>query len=226
LNPLQQADSGTPVKVAIVPDQTGSRTWTRTPRVSSQNLSPLIDLLRSRGGEIGVGLIRDDSNRSLVRLRVDRPPAAPKEPDEEGNAFVLLEQRTRYIGLLEKYEEGRAGWEEVTREQINTFVSTLEPLLNPARAAAASDVWGALRRVDSFLAEDDTSWGGSASRWAVLVTDGQDNVGVPMASLASGAQLLVVNGSGSMGALAHLDPTQFESLDAALRHLVAREESR
>jgi hypothetical protein len=80
--------------------------------------------------------------------------------------------------------------------------------------------------MDLFLAEDDAAWGGTASRWALLVTDGKDNVGEPAASLSSGARLVIVNGSGSTGELAPLNPMPFESLDAAVRYLIAQEESR
>jgi hypothetical protein len=128
----QTSAAAIPVKVAIVPDQTGSRNWTRTPSVRPEDLTPLIDLFRSRGGEIGVGLIRDDSNRSLVRLRVERPPVAPYQPADTGNAFALLEQRSRYEQTLARYRQDHADWEAVTNGRINIFLSSIKPLLNPA----------------------------------------------------------------------------------------------
>jgi hypothetical protein len=228
-NAAEQTGQASPpqaVKVAVVLDQTGSRTWTRTPEVKLKDLSILIELLCGRGGEIGFGLVRADSNRSLVRLRIDQPPIEPQPPSDRGNAFVLLEQRARHEGQLVTYERLRAGWDQISQSRIDTFLSSIEPLLDSEVLASASDVWGAVRRMDLFLAEDDAAWGGTASRWALLVTDGKDNVGQPVASLSSGARLVVVNGSGSTGELARLNPVPFESLDAAVRYLIAQEESR
>ncbi len=215
-----------PVKVAIVADQSGSRNWTRTPSVRPDDLMVLIELLQGRGGEIGLGLIRDDSNRSLVRLWIEPPPAAPKQPDQNTNPFVLLEERSRYEQQMERYTRSFEMWRQDSGARTKTFLAAVEPLLDPAVQSPRSDVWGALRRADMFLAEDRTAWGGSASCWVVLITDGEDNVSEPVTFLASNARLLVVNGSGSAGKLARLQLLLFESLDAALRHLVAEEQSR
>jgi hypothetical protein len=191
-----------------------------------EDLLILIDLVEGRGGEIGLGLIRDDSNRSLVRLWIDPPPQAPPPLDMNGNPFFLLEERSRYEQQTERYRLSRETWQQESGTRVKAFLAAIDPVLGPTRQSMRSDVWGALRRADAFLAEDRAAWGGSASCWAVLITDGEDNVSEPVASLASNARLLVVSGSGFAGKLARLQPIQFESVDGALRHLVAEERTR
>jgi hypothetical protein len=186
----------------------------------------LINLLRSRGGEIGFGLIREDSDRSLIRLRIERPPLEPERPAETGNPFRLIGSREHYERALADYESKHRAWETNTNRRVAAFRSVVKPLLDPASLAQASDVWGAVRRSHIFLSESAAAWGGNVSRWSVLVTDGQANAGASPVLLEAGAPLLVVNGTGSVGALEHLKPQMFESVDAALREVIAVEENR
>src|ERR1039458_9044909 len=44
-----------PVIVALLQDQTGSTTWTRTPQLAPEEIEPLIPLLMRGGGELALG---------------------------------------------------------------------------------------------------------------------------------------------------------------------------
>jgi len=197
-----------PFRVALLVDQTGSANWTRTPQLGSEDLEPLIELVKRCGGELGLGLIRDQSNRSLVRLRLERPPEATAD------ANPLRALKTRPLD-----EQRRQQWEAESTEQIRRFREAAALLLGQPANARCTDVWGAVLRADLFLAEEDGAWGAELSRWAVLVTDGQHNCGGAPVRLRSETRVAVVNGSGSLGGLELLRPLRFESPEAAFRYV-------
>jgi len=202
-----------PVKIALLLDQTRSTNWTRTPQLRPEDLELLIELIKRCGGELALGLIRDESNRSLVRLRVERPPETPEAP----NPLRALKARPLY-------ERRRKEWETETAEGIRRFREAAAMLLERPADAGCTDLWGAVLRADLFLAEEDATWGAEISRWAVLVTDGHHNCGHGPVAMHSGARLLVVNGSASLGSLAALKPARFESPQAAFRYVVQAQE--
>src|SRR5512135_1608073 len=68
-----------PVRVAIFQDKSGSTNWTGTPTLKVEDVEPLVDLLSYCGGELGFGLISDNSNRGLIRLIIDPQPMKPVE---------------------------------------------------------------------------------------------------------------------------------------------------
>ncbi|MGQ9635818.1 MAG: hypothetical protein ACUVXB_16460 [Bryobacteraceae bacterium] len=204
-----------PVRIALLLDQTGSANWTRTPQLRPEDLEPLIELVKRCGGELGLGLIRDQSNRSLVRLRLEQPP----EPPGAANPLRAVKARPAY-------EKRRRQWEAETAEQIGRFREAAARLLAQPADARCTDVWGAVLRADLFLAEEDGAWGAELSRWAVLVTDGQHNCGGEPVRMRSQARVAVVNGSASLGSLAALKPARFESPQAAFRYLIASAEQK
>ncbi|MFC1539889.1 hypothetical protein ACFL41_00200 [Gemmatimonadota bacterium] len=181
-------------------------------------------MIRSRGGELAIGSLSQDSNQSMYRVRVEEPPQKPLQPVRNTNPFeyarqmgVLKEQLTRFEILFQ-------AWEDISATSISEFEEYVEPILTQPRTAQLSDVWGAVRRAELFLTEEDLSWSQTPHEYLILVTDGEDNVGVTPMTLTSGATVLLVNGSGALGCLASLKPHRFEAAAAAVRWIIAREE--
>lgn len=212
-----------PVKVAILQDKTGSASETRTEQVGPDDLKPLIELLRRTGGELGVGLIRDHSNRPLLRLPIPQPPLRPAAPAEGGNPFEYQKELAAYQQQLARYEEQRRQWGQEVEPEIQRFLGDLRLLLEGGADAQRTDIWGAVLRADLFLDEPDNSWGQPTHRYAIFVTDGLDNVHRPPVSMRSNAGVIVVNGSASLGSLESLNPSRFESVKSAFQHIVSSE---
>lgn len=227
-----------PVEIGLMIDKTGSTKWTRTQQLEPEDLKPLIDLLRRTGGEIGVGLISDDSNRSLLRLRVEVPPIEPKVDIQDPQVGDLdayeAAQKQRDNNAkraeLEKnqvsYLDAKTAWEKQTGQDIQQFSLELKKLLSVKPKFGASDVWGGIARCELFLAEDNSVWpqGATPHRFLALVSDGQHNVASnSQVSLNSGARLLLINGSRSVGELGHLNPLMFESAQAAFLYITTIE---
>lgn len=210
-----------PVKIAVMLDKTGSMDEARTPQTESKDFDPLMDLLLKGGGEFALGVIRDTTDIPLARLYIEAPPIPPTAPSEEGNRFVVADRMDIYQKELASYKKQIAKWENEAKEKISTFRNKLRMLAIMPINAPNTDLYGAVERAELFLSEPDMSWPRPPRRYLVLETDGLDNVQKKPIVVRSGAKIIVVNGTGSLGALAPLNPTRFESLEAALRFVVA-----
>jgi hypothetical protein len=204
-------------------DQTGSTSWTRTPALSYDDLTPLIEVLGECGGELAFGLIRDMSNRSLVRVRLTAHPTEPLAAELPHNRFraalAKAEQEKNHSKFEAKYDE----WLAEMQSRLAEFRAAVEPLLTPGKYADRTDIWGAVTRADAFLAEDDASWGQKTHCWAVFLSDGEANVKAPFEQMRSKTKVLIVNGSASLGVFEKLGAIRFESTKAAFEFIVASE---
>jgi len=212
-----------PVRVAVLVDKTASTSWTRVPVVSAEDFEQFLALLTRRGGELAVGLIRDRSNRGLLRLRILPPPAAPQPPNPHQNPFLLAEALAAYETRSREHRDHVALWRREVERRLAVFRAQLGELLETKADATRSDIWGALHRVELFLNEPHNSASGTPHNWILLVSDGEDNVRRPRVVLRSGARLLVINSSATIGVLQDLEPLGFESFPAAAAFLLQEE---
>ena len=86
------------VRAVVLQDQTGSVNWTRTPTLCYEDLIPLVNLVRERSGELAFGLIRDSSNRGLLRLAITTPePVELQTPAVwSANPFIANRERAAF----------------------------------------------------------------------------------------------------------------------------------
>ncbi len=212
-----------PVKIVCLPDKTASTHWTRVQQVTVEDFDPLIELVCRRGGELAVGLIRDSSNRGLLRLLVPQPPEAPVEPDRRMNPFLLAELQAAYTKKMRAYQEDLNQQRTRVEEAVSEFSEQLETLLAQPANAQRTDVWGAITRGELFMGEPDDAWKVEPRKYVIAVTDGLDNVRKQKVEMRSGARLLMVNSSASLGDLAALEPVRFESVSSAVQYLLSHE---
>lgn len=209
-----------PVRVVVMVDQTGSTLATRVPALEVADFSGLFDLLVQNSGEIAVGAIRDRSNRPLLRCRVDQKPIRHAKEPSEKNVFIRQKLMRAYLSEKAKEDQQEAVWQDEAQKKLERFRQQLQDLL-AAPLAGRTDIYGALLRADLFLAEPEDGWRQPTRRFAVFHSDGIDNVRAPSTTMRSGAAFLVVNGSASLGALNSLNPTRFESFNAAVRYVIS-----
>ena len=213
------------VRVVVLQDQTGSVNWTRTPTLSYEDLVPLVNLVKERSGEVAFGLIRDSSNRGLIRLAITTPePAGLQTPAKWSvNPFIANRERAEFQRKQQAREKTRQVWAAANNPLVESFRAGVESLLKAPANAKRTDVYGALRRADSFLAEDPRAWGGGVYRTAIVISDGRDNQRGAVPEWRSKAQVLAVNSEDSIGDLARLQPSpkRFESIQAAIRDFIA-----
>jgi hypothetical protein len=209
------------LRVAVFLDQSESMTQARVPQVSTESLIPLLDRLKVDGGEVAVGLIRDRSDAPLTRVFVPAPPSAPVFPARAStNIFEKAQERKREEAERVRYEARLGEWQADVAARINAFAGSVAPVFSAAADAPATDIHAALLRADVFVSEPNV-FGRPARNVVILHTDGVETVDpkVP-AQFSSSAELLVVNGTGTVGHLEALQPLRFEALDAAIRYVV------
>lgn len=187
--------------------------------VTLDNLGPIFERLEQTGGEVAIGLIRDRSDAPLVRLLVPPPPAAPVFRTLPQNVFAAAAARRRDDAERARYDARLRTWRAENSARMSAFASAVAPLLAEANDAPQTDIRSALLRCDLFLAEP-TTFAVPPKNAIVFLSDGIETVSDgDLPPLRSGAQILLVNGTGSEGALARLHPIRFEALEAALRFL-------
>lgn len=238
-----QKPLGPPVKIGAMLDKSGSASWTRVEQPRVKDFQKLLPLLLENGGELAVGVICDNSNRSLVRVRIEpRPvlvasgfhnPQMPQSPEDGGNAFELQEIRQEYKQelaayneqleadrqTLENYRQKLQGWESESEERIKGFVPQLEPLLERPVDCQGTDIWGAIARTNLFLNENDAVWPQSPRRFAVFITDGIHEAEGKKTTVDGGTEVLLINGSASAGVFKNLKHQAFESVSSAFLYL-------
>lgn len=210
-----------PFRGAVLYDVTASREKARI-AASLDDFAPIFNRLRVSGGEIGFGLIREDSDYPLVRCYIPTPPAAPTptpSPTNGSNLFINANNRKREDAERKRYEAKHRVWETEASARINAFIGAITPFLEAPGDAPATDLTAAVERGDLMLAEPSEF--ANATTAIILITDGLHNATAKATpTLRSSARVAIVNGVGSMGALAKLTPTplRFESTAAAVRY--------
>ena len=211
------------LRIAVIQDKTLSTGETRTPQLKLEDMDPLVELLGQTGGELAVGVIHDRSNLTFARLRIDGGPEDPVAPAQADNPLERRNQRTAYRKQKEEFDRQQQVWQDEMQTRIGEFQKAVDPMLSMAAGAKHSPVWDAVKRADLFLCESESDGNREPHRYALLITDGLDDVGARPVPVRSGARILMVNGAGQLGALAVLKPQRFESIEAAVRYIVGLE---
>lgn len=218
----EEGNALVPTLYAVFDDKSGSVTSARITPLREQDLLALVENLRLTGGELAFGLIGESTDRPLLRLRVPVPPSRPTKR-EVRNAFERAEQDALFQEQLEKYEADVRRWKAEVDQRVDVFINAVRPRLEEKATAKRSPINSALTRAELYLNEPVSTWPKAPHRYIVLNSDAIDTTKSAPATIKSGATLVIVNGSGSLGVLEPLNPLRFESVQAALDHIKAME---
>lgn len=216
--------SHVPALYAVFDDKSGSVKSARIAPIQEQDLMSIIDILRQTGGELSFGLIGESSDRPLLRLRISVPPPLPPKKDSQ-NAFERAEQDSTFQEEMENYQAKRQQWEADVNQRINAFMEAVRPRLQEPAREKATDINSALARAELFLNEPDSVWPAETAKhkFIILNSDGISTVKRQPVEIKSHARLLLINGSGSEGTIAALQPLRFESIQSAIAFIAATE---
>jgi hypothetical protein len=217
-------NSYVPAFYAVFDDKSGSVKSARIAPIQEQDLMSIIDILRQTGGELSFGLIGESSDRPLLRLRIPVPPPLPPRHDSQ-NAFERAEQDSTFQEEMESYNAKRQRWEADVNQRINAFMEAVRPRLQEPAREKATDINSALARAELFLNEPAALWPAETAqhKYIILNSDGVATVNRKPIEIKSHARLLLINGSGSVGTIAALQPLRFESKQAAIAFIEATE---
>lgn len=208
-----------PVKIVVMQDKSGSVTETRTQQLNEDHLRQLAEVVLARGGELAFGLIRGESNLSLLRMQLTEPPLAPELPTADGSRLVRIQKEKAHEEARSKYDAVYAIWRDEALHEIQAFMKAAKAQLERPASARKTDIHGAVLRADLFLAESDLVWSQPTHRYALFVSDGIDTSKKQPIDPVSGAQFILVNGAASIGSLEALAPERFESASAAINYI-------
>jgi hypothetical protein len=184
-----------------------------------------VDLVKQCSGEVAFGLIRDSSNRGLIRLVIESPAPPELQPPAKWsvNPFIANRERATFEQKKQMRVRERQAWAATNNPLVDAFHEAVASLMKAPADAKRTDLYGALRRADSFLAEDPRAWRGAVCGAAIVISDGLDNKHSAAPEWRSKAQILAVNSEDSIGDLRRLQPParRFESIRAAVRDFVA-----
>jgi len=206
------------LRLVVIKDRSTSADSTATPPVTRNQLEGFVELVRSAGGDLGVGEICAQSFVPLTRLHLVAPPAAPAPPPPIDNPLLYQELLVQFATIRRGHQKSLAAHSASVEAAVTEF---FEPALNRLEAPVtcqASDVGGAVERALLSLQEAD---GGEPTRKVVLLdSDAMHNRGPWRVRIPAEVDLLLVNGVGSRGPL----PVQpnirlFESVAGADRWL-------
>ena len=208
------------LKIAVMPDRSGSIDSTRTPEITMTQLEKIIALVRENSGEIAFGFIDDDSNQPFIRLRIEPRPTPPPKPDEKNNPFDEEKVLADYKKKMREFKILDQKWLTETNQRILTFKADAQGLIDCLHdrecRSKVTDVLEGIKRADLFLNEKETV--NSMMRVMLLISDGLETVkpeATPPA-LKSNPQIIVVNGSASLGVLKNYDVDAVEGIDRAI----------
>jgi hypothetical protein len=207
---------------SVFDDKSRSVKSARIVPLHEQDLLALINVLRQTGGELSFGLIGESSDRPLLRLRIPLPPTHPAMREAQ-NPFERAEQDSAFQEEMKNYETKHQRWEAEVNQRINAFMEAVRPRLQEPARDKVTDISSALDRAELFLNEPGAVWPAETHRYIILNSDGIDTAKRKPVEIKSGARLLLINGSGSLGTLASLHPLRFESKQAAFDFIAATE---
>jgi hypothetical protein len=191
-----------------------------------EQLRELLATLRKTTGELALGFIGEANDQPLLRVRITAPPSPPVRPNVQ-NVFERADKETAFSERMKHYENERQLWESSVDARINAFLTTARQRLSSPTTGRVSGIYAALDQAELFLSEQG-SWTSTARRYIALHSDGIDTTHHARVGIKSGAKLLLVNGSSSLGVFAATIPTplRFESLDAAIDFMNTEETRR
>lgn len=222
---LESAIHRAPIRILVLQDKTGSAGQTLTPQLDERDLASLVDKVQSRGGELAIGILREQSNRPFTRLTVLPPPLPPTPPSNRVNPLLFKRAQIEFRGAERQFNNELQDWADETNTRIKRFTSEVQVPLGVPADARSSDIFQGLVRGDLFLSEPEVAFGGRSKRYLILISDAVETThpDEKAPDLRSGARIVLINGAASLGSIASLNPIRFESFRAALDWLDAEE---
>lgn len=200
-----------PISLCVVQDQTWSSTAAGVPQLRPDDLLPVIDAMRERGGELALATVRQASNVPLLRLRLSaRPNVSAGQPTN------LIARARGNVAEHQRHRRQLDSWYEEVERSVTQFIAGATKRLNADLDKRGTDLWSPIRRCDAFLGEAGRV---GQRRIIVAITDGIDTTGGGPRPLEAGAEVFLVPGT-SVGKMAILSPVVFESVTAAFREVV------
>jgi hypothetical protein len=107
--------------------------------------------------------------------------------------------------------------------QIDIFLKATKPILAASPTCKATDIVGGIKRADLFLNERQPAGAIPARKVSFFVTDGEHNTTAETKppEMKSKPEIVIVSPGSGAGMLEHLQPSKFDSIDAAIEYILS-----
>jgi hypothetical protein len=233
---LSEIATKPPKVIFIAIDKTGSAKSSKIPNLTIDPVISLAQTVKEVGGEVRAGNVCTDSDLALASFYSEEPPtlgiSLPQKPTIEtaGNPLNLPKLNAEYRKQLAIYRQREATYNQevaardrANEQKIGTFISRMKELLKQPANCGATDIIGMMKRAGLYFNEPDANWKQKPHKVAILITDGLETVKANPQPIewTSQAEVMLVSSGGEAGILKPLlTNTPFESIDAAVRHVI------
>ncbi len=223
--PPISAECRTPIRIAVVIDESTSMTSSGTAPVKAEELRPLIDALANCGGSLGVGFVREVPHPGMERIDFPQPPLLPADPvmQEDEQSYEFDDRVASFNQLRLDRADSIKNALEKKKPEIDGYFRKIDGLL--ARPAAkGTDLNSALNAADLFLSEPvkNPDW----QETLIVISDGLDNRRKFRRPFTSGARVLWVNSTSDDKVLSGYGATRVEALTAAVDDVINKLQTR
>lgn len=225
-----------PLHLAGILDKTRSTGPNKIPTYTEEQLKTIAEALQERSGEFRLLALCSDSDKVLAHLKIPvsaTPPTAPAAlPDENSvNTIEYAKLEQGYSQRVAEYKTKKAEFDRANQVQrkaneveIAIFLKAAKSVLAASPTCKSTDIVGGIERVDLFLNERQPAGAMPVRKVAFFVTDGEHNTtaATKPPEMKSKPEIVVVSPGSGAGMLEQLQPTKFESIDAAIADILSR----
>lgn len=212
-----------PLKVILIEDASGSTPNHGIKRVLKENLFPIIEELKKRGGEFAFCMIDENAyDMPLARLSLQPSPESPPRPVRARSEAAYL-----YNRRMADYEKKRKEYEKQNTEYLRRNKAKIDAFWVEAKIifekknTGSSDVWGAINAADRFLSEPVKY---NPQRFMIINSDCLHNTKTKLNPIKSNAQIFIVNTSGINTKIKEINQLpnvkNYSSLDVAIGEMI------
>jgi hypothetical protein len=223
-----------PMRMFLGIDDSMSVGESKIPRMTIENIQPLLDLIKKQGGELRAAAVCTNSDLRMTSFYVPEPPIAPQQPaklPKAGTVIALnlpkLRQEHRqaekiYQQELAVYDQSMTEREQKAQRESAEFTIKMGKILEKPPSCLGSDLVGLVKRGDLYLSETG-KWQQMPKNIALVVTDGLETMQKhpEKVDFRSKPQVLVVSSGGQVGILQSLmgSDKPYESIEGAVRFI-------
>jgi hypothetical protein len=212
-----------PVRAVVFVDKSSSMNGNQIKPLEAAELDRLIELVSRCEGYLAFGVIGTSSNKGLLRITVPPAPISPVEPQVRGNVWADSSRKALedYQAAVNDHQQRTQVRNQAIAAEVSMFRSQAKEILED-KSPQATDIYGAVKRLDLFLGEPDGLFeGATVKRYGILVTDGENTVRRKREPFQAKGNIYVVNGTPNAADLSSLKPIFFESARAAIDEVIA-----
>lgn len=225
-SPVQSVEQKTKpkqVKVILIDDASGSTPDHGIKRTTKENLLPIIEELKKRGGEFAFCMIDENAyDMPLVRISLQPLPEDPLKPERSKSeaAYIYNRRMAEYVKIKNEYDARNAEYLKKTTAKIDAFWEEAKKIFEKNNTHF-SDVWGAINIGDRFLAEPIKS---DPQRFMIINSDCLHNTKTVLEPMKSNAQVFIINTSGINTKIKEIrqlpNVRNYSSLDVAIGEML------